>query len=62
MRHRFSGTITGLGTASGRRVVVGHWLTSPFGTFADVMTEDASGHRTLLAPTQVDVVSIVERG
>jgi hypothetical protein len=62
VRHRFSGTITGLGAASGRRVVVGHWLTSPFGTFADVMTEDASGHRTLLAPTQVDVVSIVERG
>lgn len=52
MRHRFSGTITGVGTASGRRVVVGSWLTSPFGTFADVMTEDARGHRTLLAPTQ----------
>lgn len=52
MRHRFSGTIAGVGTTSGRRVVVGHWTTSPFGEFADVMVEDAAGRRTLLAPTQ----------
>jgi hypothetical protein len=52
VRLRFSGTITGLGTASGRRVVIGHWPTSPFGPFADVMVEDRAGHRTLLAPTQ----------
>lgn len=52
MRHRFTGTITGVGTASGRRVVIGQWHASPFGPFADVMTEDASGHRTLLAPSQ----------
>lgn len=52
MRHRFSGSITGIGTAAGRRVVVGSWQTSPFGTFADVMVEDSAGHRTLLAPTR----------
>jgi len=52
VRHRFSGTITGIGTTSGRRVVVGQWRSSAFGAFADVMTEDATGHRTLLAPTQ----------
>lgn len=52
MRLRFSGAITGLGTTSGRRVVIGHWPTSPFGPFTDVMVEDATGHRTLLAPTR----------
>lgn len=52
MRHRFSGSIAGVGTSSGRRVVIGHWPHSPFGAFTDVMVEDANGHRTLLAPTQ----------
>ncbi|MDM7831244.1 hypothetical protein [Cellulomonas edaphi] len=46
----YRGHIAGLGTASGRRLVVGRWLDSPYGSFADVMVEDASGHRTLLAP------------
>ncbi|TCK24823.1 hypothetical protein [Pseudonocardia endophytica] len=50
MTDRFDGWISGLGTTSGRRVVVGHWLHSPLGPFTDVMTEDAAGHRTLLAP------------
>jgi hypothetical protein len=50
MIDRFDGWISGLGTRAGRRIVVGHWLHSPLGPFTDVMTEDADGHRTLLAP------------
>ncbi|MFP5022022.1 hypothetical protein [Pseudonocardia phyllosphaerae] len=49
---RFDGWITGLGTSSGRRVVVGHWPESPLGSFTDVMTESPDGHRTLLAPSE----------
>lgn len=49
---RFRGTITGLGTTSGTRVVIGDWLDSPFGGFADVMVERPGGHRVLLAPTR----------
>jgi hypothetical protein len=52
VRLRFSGSIAGLGTSSGRRIVIGHWPVSPFGPFSDCMVEDADGHRTLLAPTQ----------
>ena len=48
---RFRGFIAGIGTASGTRLVVGHWLESPFGPFTDVMAENASGSRMLLAPT-----------
>jgi hypothetical protein len=50
MTSSFTGHIAGLGTSSGTRLVVGAWDQSPFGTFADVMIEDADGHRTLLAP------------
>lgn len=32
-------------------MVVGSWLTSPFGRFADVMVETADGERILLAPS-----------
>src|SRR4051812_39145426 len=32
-------------------MVIGSWLESPFGRFADVMVEAADGHRTLLAPS-----------
>ncbi len=46
----FSGHIAGLGTTSGLRAVVGLWAQSPFGQFADVMVELASGQRILLAP------------
>ncbi|MCS5724217.1 hypothetical protein N1028_15540 [Herbiconiux sp. CPCC 203407] len=48
---RFAGRIAGFGTASGTRIVAGLWQRSPFGPFADVMLEDAGGHRTLLAPS-----------
>ena len=51
MRQRFTGEITGFGTTSGRRVVIGNWASSPFGAFADVMTESPDGVRTLLAPS-----------
>ncbi|MDX6358374.1 MAG: hypothetical protein QOH37_1428 [Nocardioidaceae bacterium] len=48
--HRFRGTIAGVGSASGVRVVVGWWLESPYGAFADVMLAEADGTRVLLAP------------
>ncbi len=50
-RLRFDGTIAGLGTRSGVRMVVGHWPRSPFGPVADVMVERPDGHRLLVAPT-----------
>jgi hypothetical protein len=50
-RWTFDGHIAGLGTASGLRAVVGIWQDSPFGSFADVMVQQPSGHRLLLAPT-----------
>ena len=50
-RWTFDGHIAGIGTASGLRAVVGIWQESPFGAFADVMVQEPSGHRVLLAPT-----------
>ncbi|MGI8614402.1 MAG: hypothetical protein ACR2KL_10745 [Nocardioidaceae bacterium] len=49
-RHRFEGQIAGVGTASGVRLVIGRWVRSPWGPFADVMVEQADDHRVLLAP------------
>lgn len=49
---RFEGRIAGVGSTSGVRVVVGRWDASPWGAFADVMIEDAEGHRVLLAPSE----------
>jgi hypothetical protein len=51
-RLRFDGWIAGLGTASGTRVVLGHWPRSPFGPFSNVMLERPGGERLLLAPTR----------
>jgi hypothetical protein len=48
---RFSGSIAGLGSTSGVRVVVGRWQDSPYGAFADVMLAEKDGTRRLLAPT-----------
>jgi hypothetical protein len=48
---RFEGWIAGVGTGTGLRVVLGHWLRSPLGPFADAMVERPDGHRLLLAPT-----------
>jgi hypothetical protein len=50
-RLRFTGAIAGVGSTSGVRFVVGRWTDTPLGPFADVMVEDAPGHRTLLAPS-----------
>jgi hypothetical protein len=50
-QERFTGWIAGFGTASGHRVVVGHWHRSPYGVVTDAMIEDPTGHRTLYAPT-----------
>jgi hypothetical protein len=49
---RFDGWIAGLGTASGTRLVLGHWPRSPFGPVSDVMVEYPDGRRLLLAPTE----------
>lgn len=49
--HRFRGSIAGLGTTSGLRIVVGSWVYSPYGAFADVMLAEPDGTRRLLAPT-----------
>ena len=49
-RERFEGQIAGVGTTSGTRIVVGRWLRTPLGAFADAMVERADGHRVLLAP------------
>lgn len=51
-RDRFSGRIAGVGSGSGVRVVVGHWVDSPLGSFTDVMVAEPDGTRVLLAPTQ----------
>lgn len=48
---RFDGTITGVGTASGTRVVLGAWTDTPFGPVTDVMIERRDGHRVLVAPS-----------
>lgn len=47
----FRGTIVGLGSTSGVRIVVGSWCDSPYGAFADVMLAEPDGTRRLLAPT-----------
>lgn len=52
VRERFAGRIAGVGSSSGVRLVVGRWDASPWGSFADVMVEDAAGHRVLLAPSE----------
>ena len=52
VRERFTGRIAGVGSASGVRIVVGRWDESPWGAFADVMVEDAAGHRVLVAPSE----------
>lgn len=48
---RFRGSIAGLGTTSGVRIVVGSWSESPYGEFTDVMLAEPDGTRRLLAPS-----------
>ncbi|WP_199905166.1 hypothetical protein [Nocardioides sediminis] len=52
IRERFTGRIAGVGSTSGVRVVVGRWDDGPWGSFADLMVEDAAGHRVLVAPDE----------
>lgn len=59
-RARFHGTITGIGTTSGVRIVVGQWAHTPYGNFNDVMLQTAGGHRRLLAPTR-QVAEFIEQ-
>lgn len=59
MDERFEGEICGFGTASGHRIVIGHWPRSPFGPFADVMHEQPDGTRILRAPTD-EVATFVQ--
>lgn len=51
-REQFYGWIAGAGSASGTRLVLGHWVRSSFGAFSDVMVAHPDGRRELLAPTQ----------
>ncbi len=57
-RQRYRGRIAGVGSASGIRIVVGHWSSTPLGPFADVMIERPDGHRLLLAPS-VEVRDVI---
>lgn len=47
----FDGYIAGFGTSAGVRLVVGHWTSSPFGAFTDVMVQTAADERILVAPS-----------
>lgn len=49
-RVRFHGHIVGAGTEEGTRLVLGSWMRTPHGAFADVMVQRANGQRILLAP------------
>ncbi|MFB9650282.1 hypothetical protein [Curtobacterium pusillum] len=71
LERRFRGRITGVGTTSGVRIVVGMWERSPFGAFADVFLELPDGTSVLLAPDEIvaayvsgtyrfDTVSVVD--
>lgn len=57
-RLEFQGSIAGLGTTSGVRIVVGSWTRSPFGAFDDVMLAEPDGTRRLMAPTR-DIADFV---
>jgi hypothetical protein len=46
-RFGLRGVIAGCGFASGDRVVVGHWASSPIGPFSDVMWARPDGERVL---------------
>ena len=48
----FQGRISSCGFESGDRIVVGDWLSSPFGRFTDIMWAKPNGVRVLIAPDQ----------
>lgn len=49
-RISFTGHIAGVGTSGGTRLVLGCWVRTPRGPFADVMVAQPDGRRVLLAP------------
>ena len=46
----FQGRISSCSFESGDRIVVGDWMSSPFGRFTDIMWAKPDGHRVLIAP------------
>ncbi len=50
MRYELQGVIASAGFASGHRVVIGNWDSTPIGPMVDVMWCDPDGTRTLFAP------------
>ncbi len=52
MRHELVGVIAAAGFASGDRIVVGRWTSSPVGPMTDVMWATPDGRRVLFAPEQ----------
>ena len=57
-RLALEGTIAAAGFSSGDRFVVGVWEEGPLGPMTDVMWANASGRRTLLAPSD-DVATFI---
>lgn len=55
---RLDGHIAGAGTSSGVRLVLGAWLRSPWGAFADLMLARPDGTRVLYAPSS-DLAGVV---
>lgn len=51
-RHGMRGVIAASGFASGDRIVLGHWSSTPIGAFSDVMWTAPDGTRTLLSPDE----------
>lgn len=51
-RWELDGVIAAAGFASGDRIVVGHWWSSPVGPLTDVMWATRDGERVLLSPDE----------
>mgnify|MGYP006101231725 FL=1 len=49
---RIRGSISSIGFPDGNRFVIGHWLSSPIGQFADVMWGTPDGKKILLAKNE----------
>ncbi len=59
-RQSLYGSITSVGFASGHRFVIGHWLHSPIGPFADIMWAKPDGSRVLVCePKAAEYVTSV---
>ncbi|MCY3968286.1 MAG: hypothetical protein OXF21_06960 [bacterium] len=59
-RQSLYGSITSVGFVSGHRFVIGHWLHSPIGPFADIMWAKPDGSRVLVCePKAAEYVTSV---